>query len=148
LGHKRKDLYRAILEGVALEVKKSIEVFKLIGMEPKELKLTGGGSRSMLWNQIMADVLGVTCVRNVIEEATSLGAAILAASGAGLFPDISEAAEKLCKVENKYLPNEEKNQFYEKLYNLSYDIYNSIEKNNLFTEFNNFFESRGEDFPE
>jgi len=145
LGHERKDVYRAILEGVALEVKKSIEVFKQIGMEPKELKLTGGGSRSTLWNQIMADVLGVTCVRNVIEEATSLGAAILAASGAGIFPDIAEAADKLCKVENKYIPSEEKHQFYGKLYDLSYDIYNSLERNNLFKEFNNFFESTSEE---
>ncbi len=140
LGHKRKDVYRAILEGVAFEVKKNIEVFKNVGMEPKELNLTGGGSRSALWNQIMADVLGVTCVRNEIEEATSLGAAILAASGAGLFSDISEAADKLCKVEHKYVPNEENTKYYNKIYHLSYDIYTSLEKNNLFKEFDNLFE--------
>ena len=67
LGHERKDLYRAILEGVAFEVRKNIEIFKDLGIAPEELKLTGGGSRSDLWNQIMADVLGITCVRNVIE---------------------------------------------------------------------------------
>ncbi|TFG00977.1 MAG: hypothetical protein EU541_00810 [Promethearchaeota archaeon] len=145
LGHQRKDVYRAILEGVAFEVKKNIDVFKKIGMEPKELMLTGGGSRSELWNQIIADVLGVTCVRNVIEEATSLGAAILAAAGAGVFPDISEAAEKLCKVKDKYIPNEDRNQFYQKLYQLSYDLYHSIENNDIYNKFNSIFESISEE---
>ena len=132
LGHQRKDLYRAVLEGVAFEIRKNIEVFKEIGLEPKELKLTGGGSRSDLWNQIIADVLGITCIRNMIEEATSLGAAILAASGAGLFPDISKAAENLCKVDKKWSPNEANNQFYEKLYSFSNDMYNLLANNNLY----------------
>jgi D-xylulose kinase len=132
LGHQRKDIYRAVLEGVAFEIRKNIEVFKEVGIEPKELKLTGGGSRSDLWNQIIADVLGITCIRNVIEEATSLGAAILAASGAGLFSDISKAAETLCKVDKKWGPNEANNQFYEKMYNFSNDMYNLLANNNLY----------------
>ncbi|MFW9781868.1 MAG: FGGY-family carbohydrate kinase [Candidatus Heimdallarchaeota archaeon] len=136
LGHERKDLYRAVLEGVAFEIRKNIEVFKEIGIEPKELKLTGGGSRSDLWNQIYADVLGITCVRNVIEEATSLGAAILAASGAGIFPDISKAAENLCKVDKKWGSNEERNKFYEKIYRFSYQLYNSLENNEFYKKLN------------
>ncbi|MBY8983488.1 MAG: hypothetical protein KGD65_00310 [Candidatus Lokiarchaeota archaeon] len=132
LGHQRKDIYRAVLEGVAFEIRKNIEVFKEIGIEPKELKLTGGGSRSDLWNQIYADVLGVTCVRYVIEEATSLGAAILAASGAGLFSDISKAAENLCKVEKKWIPHEGHNKFYEKMYNFSNDLYKLLKNQNMY----------------
>ncbi len=132
LGHQRKDIYRAVLEGVAFEIRKNVEVFKELGIEPKELKLTGGGSRSDLWNHIIADVLGITCVRNVIEEATSLGAAILAASGAGLFPDISKAAENLCKVDKKWIPNEANNQLYEKIYSFSNEIYNLLVNNNMY----------------
>jgi len=141
LGHQRKDLYRSILEGVAFEVKKNIEVFKQIGIEPEELKLTGGGSRSNLWNQIMADVLNVSCVRNVIEEATSLGAAILAASGAGVFPDISEAAENLCKIDQRYIPKERNNKIYEKLYSFSYDVYNTLKEKNLYKIYDEIFDS-------
>ena len=136
LGHQRKDIYRAVLEGVAFEIRKNIEVFKELGIEPKELKLTGGGSRSDLWNHIIADVLGITCVRNVIEEATSLGAAILAASGAGLFPDISKAAENLCKVDKKWSPNEANNQLYEKIYSFSNEIYNLLVNNNMYKKLN------------
>ncbi|MFX1311274.1 MAG: FGGY-family carbohydrate kinase, partial [Promethearchaeota archaeon] len=137
LGHKRKDLYRAVLEGVAFEVRKNIEVFKKIGIDPKELKLTGGGSRSDLWNQIFSDVLGIPCIRNEIEESTSLGAAILAASGAGLFPDVAKAAKNLCKVDKRWTPSEERYKFYDKLYNFSYELYNILDYENFYKKFNN-----------
>jgi len=132
LGHQRKDLYRAVLEGVAFEVKKNIEIFRELGIRPEELKVTGGGSRSDLWNQIMADVLGITCVRNVIEEATSLGAAILAAAGAGIFPDISKAADNLCKVEKKYVPNQGHHELYDKLYYFSKDLYTLLNEHSVY----------------
>jgi len=136
LGHERKDIYRAVLEGVAYEIRKNIEVFKELGIEPKELMLTGGGSRSDFWNQIYADVLGITCVRNVIEESTSLGAAILAASGAGIFPDIAKAAENLCKVDKKWVPNDNRHKLYENLYHFSYNMYEFINSKNLYKKFN------------
>ncbi|MFX1411615.1 MAG: FGGY-family carbohydrate kinase [Promethearchaeota archaeon] len=137
LGHQRRDLYRAVLEGVAYEIKKNIEVFKELGVHPIELKLTGGGSRSDFWNQIYADVLGITCVRNVIEESTSLGAAILAASGAGIFPDISKAAESLCKVDKKWIPNNENHIKYDKFSKFSYKLYSYLNNQNIYKEFNN-----------
>lgn len=136
LGHQRKDLYRAVLEGVGFELRKNIEVFKELGIEPKELKLTGGGSRSDLWNQIYSDVLGITCVRNVIEEATSLGAAILAASGAGIFPDITKAAENLCKIDKKWNPNGDRHNSYEELYRFSCELYDLLENNGLYKKLN------------
>ncbi len=135
LGHERKDLYRAVLEGVAYEIRKNIEVFTELGIEPKELMLTGGGSRSDFWNQICADVLGIPCVRNIVEEATSLGVAILAASGAGIFPDIAKAAESLCKVDKKWMPNNERHERYEKLYRFSYDLYEMINSRNIYKKF-------------
>ncbi len=142
LGHERKDLYRAVLEGVAYEIRKNIEVFKELGIEPKELMLTGGGSRSDFWNQIYADVLGITCVRNVIEESTSLGAAILAASGAGIFPDIAKAAENLCKVDKKWIPNNDRHTIYEKIYNFSYEIYELINSKNLYKKFDTLIQNK------
>jgi sugar (pentulose or hexulose) kinase len=142
LGHKKKDLARAILEGVAFEVKKSIEVFQELNINPIELRLTGGGSRSDLWNQIFSDVLEITCVRNVIEEATSLGAAILAASGAGLFPDIAKAADNICKVDKKWLPDKSRHSMYDRLYRFSYDLYNSLQSDNVFKKFNNIIQNK------
>ncbi|NVM44087.1 MAG: hypothetical protein HWN79_04130 [Candidatus Lokiarchaeota archaeon] len=142
LGHKRRDIVRSILEGVAFEVKKNIEVFSELGIEPKELNLTGGSSRSDFWNQIYSDVLGMTCVRNVIEEATSLGAAILAATGAGLFSDVVSAAENICKVDKKWNPDITRQKTYRKIYSLSKELYSilnekSFHKNYIDTLQNN-----------
>ena len=136
LGQKRRDLYRAVLEGVAFEVKKNIEIFKEIGIEPKELLLTGGGSRSDFWNQIYADVLGINCVRNKVEEATSLGAAILAATGAGLFKSMSEASKTLCKVDKKWIPNEENYDTYNRIYEFSNGLYDLLQKYDIYKDFN------------
>ena len=135
LGHKRRDIYRAVLEGVAFEIRKNIDVFKELGLDIKELKLTGGGSRSDFWNQIYSDVLGITCVRNTLEESTSLGAAILAAAGAGMFPDIVKAAQTLCKVDKKWIPDVKKTKFYEGIYKFSNDLYETINSKQFYKSF-------------
>ncbi|KKM88790.1 hypothetical protein LCGC14_1255200 [marine sediment metagenome] len=142
LGHERRDLYRSVLEGVAYEIRKNIDVFKELGIQPKELKLTGGGSSSDYWNQIYADVLGITCVRNVIEESTSLGAAILAASGAGIFSDIAKTAENLCKVDKKWIPNENNNKFYNKMSSLVFEIYNVLNDKSIYKKLSSLTQFR------
>ncbi|MBN1801205.1 MAG: hypothetical protein JW891_06835 [Candidatus Lokiarchaeota archaeon] len=137
LGHRRRDLYRAVLEGVAYDVRRNIEVFKELGIIPSELKLTGGGARSDLWNQIFSDVINVTCVRNSIEESTSLGAAILAAYGAGIFSDIKKAAGELCKVDKKWYPDEKSFNKYSKLCDFSTELFESLMQNNTYKKFLN-----------
>ncbi|MBY9016783.1 MAG: xylulokinase, partial [Candidatus Lokiarchaeota archaeon] len=132
LGHKRRDIIRSIMEGVAFEVRKNVEIFRELGIAPKELKLTGGGSRSDFWNQIYSDVIGITCVRNVIEEATSLGAAILAATGAGLFPDVIKAAENICKVDKKWIPNISHQKVYNEIYKMSNNLYSYLDEKYFF----------------
>ena len=101
--------------------------------------MTGGGSRSDLWNQIYADVLEITCVRNVIEEATSLGAAILAAYGAGLFPDIIKAAENICKIDKKWHPIEDNNKKYNEIFKFSNNLYSILSENNFYKNFSEAF---------
>ncbi|NVM18970.1 MAG: hypothetical protein HWN80_14745 [Candidatus Lokiarchaeota archaeon] len=145
LGHKRRDITRAILEGVAFEVKKNIEVFSELGIEPKELKLTGGGSRSNFWNQIYSDVLGMICVRNVIEEATSLGAAILAATGAGLFSDVVSAADSICKVDKKWNPNIDHQNTYNEIYSLSKELYSILSEKNFYKNYIDITQNKNSD---
>ena len=92
LGH----LYRSLLEGVALEygIYKNVLEELQPGLALSEVRLTGGGSKSALWNQIKADVLGVTVVPVAREEGAPLGSALLAAYGVGLVPDLAKAAAK------------------------------------------------------
>jgi len=145
LGHKRRDLSRAILEGVAFEVRKNIEVFKELGIDTKELMLTGGGSRSDFWSQIFCDVLGISCVRNVVEEVTSLGAAILAAAGAGLFPDIAKAAENICKEDKRWIPDSNRHKFYDSIYSFSNKLYQDLNRKGIYKDFNQLFQNKDKD---
>ncbi|GAB4315238.1 MAG: xylulokinase [Promethearchaeota archaeon] len=126
LGHTRADVYRAVLEGVAFEVKQAVEIFSALGPPAKEVRLTGGGSRSDLWNQIMADVLAVPCLRGEVEESTAVGAAILAAHGAGEFQDVRKAAEKLARISKSWQPRLDASAKYGRLYSVARDLYRAI----------------------
>jgi xylulokinase len=95
LGHRRGHLIRAILEGGACVMRRVVEAIVAMGERVEEVRLVGGAAQSDLWTQIRADVLGLPIRRMRVREASAFGAAILAAVGAGFFPDVASAAEKL-----------------------------------------------------
>lgn len=95
LGHTRADLYRSVLEGIAFGFRHHIEVFAEIGMPVRRAMVTNGGSKSVLWKQIHADVLGVPLHPVLAHPGASLGAAIIAAIGVGELPDWAAAARFL-----------------------------------------------------
>jgi xylulokinase len=76
---KAEFIARAVVEGVTLGLAFGLRRFKDLGIEPDEIRLTGGGSRSAIWRQIAADVLGYPTVALKVNEAAALGAAIHAA---------------------------------------------------------------------
>ena len=91
--HSRAHFYRAILEGVAFEQRLVGDGMMAAVDRPfNEYVALGGGSRSSLWCQILADVTGIPIVRSTTTEATCLGAGILAATAAGWYPDVTSAA--------------------------------------------------------
>jgi len=95
LGHTRAHLIRAILEGVSYEIRTNIEVMRELGLPSREVRVTGGAARSDLWMQIQADVLRTPVIRTKLEEATAIGAAILAFKGIGVFKSVSQASEAM-----------------------------------------------------
>lgn len=98
--------YRAILENTAMLAKAHMDlVEEATGNKPNEIIFAGGASKSSLWCQIMADVMGLPVKVPVVKEATALGAAILAGIGVGLYDDISETAKEIVRIEKTYLPN-------------------------------------------
>ncbi|MHA2000792.1 MAG: xylulokinase [Promethearchaeota archaeon] len=137
LGHSTPDLYRAVMEGVAMEVKKNVDVFSSLGLKPADLRITGGGSRSSIWNQIMADILGIPCGRGDLEESTAVGAAILASYGAGEFEDLSEAADKMANITNIWNPNLENSDYYSNLYKISKELYAAINSAGIYSQIAN-----------
>ncbi|HLE15657.1 MAG TPA: xylulokinase [Anaerolineales bacterium] len=91
LGHGRAELVRAVLEGVALSCYEAYRVLVEGGGRPERLILAGGGSRSRLWGQIVADVFALPVVRLETAEQSAVGAALLAGAGAGHFSAGQEA---------------------------------------------------------
>jgi xylulokinase len=85
--HKRSDLIRSILEGVAFEAREVIEVFEKFGLHIRKLTMVGGGAKSGTWRQIMSDVTNKAVTSPYMQETGTLGAATLAGVGASLFKD-------------------------------------------------------------
>ena len=89
LAHRRAHLTRAVLEGVSFALRDSVAVIESLGIEPAELLLTGGGARSAFVRQLQADVYGLPVATVNREEGPAYGAALLAAVGAGAYPDLT-----------------------------------------------------------
>ncbi|MCH5376806.1 MAG: FGGY-family carbohydrate kinase [Planctomycetes bacterium] len=99
LGHTRADMIRAALEGIALNARLMLDVLRGASQIGGEMVLVGGGSRSSLWRQILADALEIEIHRtNVGQEAGSLGAAAVAAVACGLWPDF-ETIDQVHRLE-------------------------------------------------
>ena len=109
--------YRAILENTAFLTYGHMKlVEESTGKLPAEVSFASGASKSALWSQILADVLGVPVHVPVVKEATALGCAILAGYGVGIYTDIAEAASRLAKTERTFSPSEENHALYMDLY--------------------------------
>jgi xylulokinase len=90
LGHTQADLIRAALEGIALNARLMLDALRQLGEVGHEMVVVGGGSRSRLWRQILADALEIAVLKTSVgQEAGSLGAAAVAAVACGLWPDFS-----------------------------------------------------------
>ncbi|MDZ4763950.1 MAG: FGGY-family carbohydrate kinase [Chloroflexota bacterium] len=119
--HRREHFYRAVLEGIAYEHRLAMDhIARAIGIPFDEYVLMGGGSRSPLWCQIVADVSGKTVTRAGSAEATNLGAAILAASALGWYPSVRDAANAMTTTGRRYVPDDKTHQLYDRLFN---DVY-------------------------
>lgn len=88
--HTRADMVRAVLEGVTMNLRVILESLRAQGAQINAMRVIGGGARGRFWNRIMADVYGVPVQRlAILEEATSMGAALAGGIGVGLYPDFS-----------------------------------------------------------
>ena len=124
--HTRIDMQRAVLEGIAMNLGLIMRIFR--GMMPiEEVMLLGGGANSSLWCQTLADVYGVRVkVPEHIEEATSIGAAVIAGVGGGLYKDFS-AVDRFINVQNVYDPDDESHAYFRERSQLFDDTYFAVE---------------------
>jgi xylulokinase len=96
IGHDRRHLTRAVLEGVAFGLRDGLDQMLAAGMPPPaQIRASGGGTASPLWRQILADVLGSEIATVRTTEGAAFGAALLGSVGAGWFPTVQAAADAL-----------------------------------------------------
>ena len=114
--HGRSHLLRAVMEGVALNMRIVADAFRELGRECGEVRMLGGGARSAVWRQIFADVLETpVATLNFMEEATSLGAAIAGGVAIGVFPGI-EAAARIVRTVERTEPDPLRFPVYRRIY--------------------------------
>ena len=120
--HRRAHLTRAVLEGVAFGIKDSFTLIQQAGLGSiDQVRVSGGGARSSLWRQIMADVLGVELVTVNTTEGAAYGAALLAAVGAGLYASVEEATEAAIQITGRTAPGENA-----AIYPAAYQLYRGL----------------------
>jgi xylulokinase len=122
--HTRSDMIRSVLEGITLNLRVILDAFTTQGATIDAVRVIGGGAKGKLWNQMMADVYGVSVQRlNVLEEATSLGAAVAGGVGVGVYEDFS-MVEHMNPVVSTVEPDSRSKETYDKLlevFNLTYN---------------------------
>ena len=122
----RADMTQAVLEGVAFALRDSLEVAKSLGIKIERTKICGGGAKSPLWKQIIANVMNIKVDVLEVEEGPSLGGAMLAAVGCGAYPDVEAAAAKIVKVVDTVEPDTELTTKYEERYQQFREIYPTV----------------------
>ena len=125
--HRRGDVIRAMLEGVAFSMRDNLDIMKeSFGAQIGRLRIGGGGARSPLWNQIIADVTGHTLVTLRASETETLGAAILAGVGTGVYADFLDARERTLGLAQEFAPRPERAALYDDTFRIYKQLYEDL----------------------
>ena len=112
----RADMTQAVLEGVAFGLRDSLEVARSLGIKIERTKICGGGAKSPLWKKIIANVMNLKVDVLEVEEGPSMGGAMLAAVGCGVYPDVETIGKKMAHVVDTVEPEKELVAKYEERY--------------------------------
>ncbi len=133
--HRKPDLIRAVMEGVAYSLKDCNDVLVEMGVRVQEMMACGGGGKSPLWRQMLADMYGCRVRTIRAQEGPALGAAILAGVGTGLYRDVPTACRKFIVPDQSCAPEaagrdyyEKGHVLYQKLYQTLQPLYKELEK--------------------
>ncbi|MCX6047981.1 MAG: FGGY-family carbohydrate kinase [Chloroflexi bacterium] len=112
LQSSRAHVFRALMEGVAYGMRDILETFARNNFAVSRVIASGGATRSPVFMQIYADVLGLPLYTTRFPEATMLGSAVVAATGAGAYPSLVEASRQMVQVTDAYQPNPQRHADY------------------------------------
>jgi gluconokinase len=128
LSHGTGHLARAIVESVVYTLRWVMETMEKHGALIDEVRSGGGGARTNYWRQIQADILGKPVAHTKVEEASALGAAMLAALKLGVYKDLADASENMVRTVGYHNPNYEKHQKYLRMFKLYKELYSASER--------------------
>lgn len=121
LRHKKEHLSRSVLEGVSFGLNDSLQLMKKLGIHPEEVQLSGGGTKSTLWKQMLADIFDAPCTMVNAREGAAYGAALLASVGSGQFEDVETACRTWIRKTETIDPGQNA-----KIYQKNYTIYQGL----------------------
>jgi xylulokinase len=130
--HERGHMARAVMEGVAMSLRESLEIIQELGVPIREMRLSGGGAKSAVWRQIFADVMDQPACTINAEQGPAFGVALLAAVGTGQFSTIEEACKTTIEVVSKTQPKKPAVKQYNKQFPIYQSLYGSLK--NVFAE--------------
>ena len=120
----KRHMTRAVMEGVAYSLKQCMEECGYLGLSVDSLVASGGGAQSGTWLQIQADIYNKPLRVAAVDEQASIGAAIAAGVGSGIYKNIDQACGQVVKYKDRiYLPQQESQQIYSEYYELFKETY-------------------------
>ena len=124
--HAKPHLVRAVMEGVTYSLRDCVELIKGMGLSIGQVRASGGGARSELWRQILAEVFDVELVTLTSTEGAPYGAALLAGVGTGVYANVPEACENTLHVATLVEPDPQRAQIYEDYYQIYRQMYGTL----------------------
>ncbi len=121
--HKKKDMIRAVMEGVSYSLRDCVEVMREMKISVTDMMDCGGGGSSPLWRQMLADLYACPVKTTQNKEGPALGVALLAAVGAGIYSTVPEACKAVILPDKIQNPVEENTSEYEKIYAVYKKLY-------------------------
>jgi len=129
--HNEKHLTRSVIEGISFGLRDCFELIRTAGVKKiEQVRVTGGGAKSPIWRQILADILDSEIVTVNTIEGTAYGAALCALVGSGEFDSLEQACDLAVKVVDSTTPGENV-LAYDQVYEVFHDLYPTLK--NTFT---------------
>ncbi len=121
--HKKRDMIRAVMEGVSYSLRDCVEVMREMEISVTDMMACGGGGSSPLWRQMLADLYDCPVKTTQNKEGPALGVALLAAVGAGIYSSVPEACKAVILPDKVQNPIEENSREYERVYAVYRKLY-------------------------
>ena len=126
LAHQRAQIARSIMEGVTYSMRDSLEIIRSMNVPVKQVRVSGGGSKSKLWRQLQADVFGTKAVTINAEQGPAYGVALLAAVGAGNYTNIQQACAATIRETSSTAVDRKTKRVYDARFPVYQNLYQSL----------------------